>query len=165
MKGESYPWYHRRFNRVPGIEDCYTEDVVCRLVSTHHPEQLLLTCVVREEANVQFKRDWLVEEEIVYLLRERMNDCFFYEKGTGLAHMQISPQPLIDLTEGSTHVCKPLYDTYEKAAQNYFIKYGEISRFSGRAEEALMKQKHRMMWERRHGPIGTGMKQEKEAEA
>ena len=30
MKGESYPWYHRRFNRVPGIEDCYTEDVVCR---------------------------------------------------------------------------------------------------------------------------------------
>ena len=30
MKGEAYPWYHRRFNRVPGIEDCYTEDVVCR---------------------------------------------------------------------------------------------------------------------------------------
>ena len=114
----------------------------------------------REEANAQFKRDWLVEEEIVYLLRERMNDCFFYEKGTGLAHMQVSPQPLIDLTEGSTHVCKPLYDTYEKAAQNYFIKYGEISRYSGRVEEALMKQKHRMMWERRHGPIGTGMKKE-----
>ena len=32
MKGEAYPWYHRRFNRVPGIEDCYTEDVVCRSV-------------------------------------------------------------------------------------------------------------------------------------
>ena len=118
----------------------------------------LFIYLFREEANAQFKRDWLVEDEIVYLLRERMNDCFFYEKGTGLAHMQVSPQPLIDLTEGSNHVCKPLYDTYEKAAKNYFIKYGEISRYSGRVEEALMKQKHRMMWERRHGPIGTGMK-------
>ena len=87
-----------------------------------------------------------------------MNDCFFYEKGTGLAHMQINPQPLIDIQEGSKHPCKPLYDAYEQAAQNYFIKYGEISRYYGKAEEALMKQKHRMMWERRHGPIGTGMK-------
>ena len=31
IQGESYPWYHRRFNRVPGIEECLTEDVVCRL--------------------------------------------------------------------------------------------------------------------------------------
>ena len=30
LKTEPYPWYHRRFNRVPGIEDCYIEDVVCR---------------------------------------------------------------------------------------------------------------------------------------
>ena len=30
LKTEAYPWYHRRFNRVPGIEDCYIEDVVCR---------------------------------------------------------------------------------------------------------------------------------------
>ena len=31
-RGESYPWYHRQFQRVPGIEECLTEDVVCRLV-------------------------------------------------------------------------------------------------------------------------------------
>ena len=37
----------------------------------------------REEANAQFKRDWLVEEEIITLLRARMQDCYFYEKGTG----------------------------------------------------------------------------------
>ena len=30
LKTEAYPWYHRRFNRVPGIEDCHIEDVVCR---------------------------------------------------------------------------------------------------------------------------------------
>merc|ERR1712107_962300 len=108
-QGESFPWYHRRFNRVPGIEECYTENAVCR-----------------EEANHQFKRDWLVEEQIVHLLRERMHDCFFYEK----------------------------------AAENYYIKYGEVSRYYGRAEDALAKQKHRIMWERRHGPVGTGMKEE-----
>ena len=107
-----------------------------------------------------------------------MNDCFFYEKGTGLAHLQVcsygiwndiyntfsrfqvSPTPLVDLKEGSNHVCKPIYDAYQNAAENYFIKYGEISHYYGRAEDALAKQKHRVMWERRHGPIGSGMKVE-----
>jgi len=28
------------------------------------------------------------------------------------------------------------------------------------AKEAYMKQKHRMIWERRHGPVGSGMKQQ-----
>jgi len=28
------------------------------------------------------------------------------------------------------------------------------------AKNAYMKQKHRMIWERRHGPVGTGMKQQ-----
>lgn len=26
-------------------------------------------------------------------------------------------------------------------------------------KDAFMKQKHRMVWERRHGPVGSGMKQ------
>ena len=68
----------------------------------------------REEANFQFKRDWLVEQEILSLLRERMNDCFFYEKGTGLTHMQLKPKPIIDLSNGSEHVCKPIADAYER---------------------------------------------------
>ena len=56
--------------------------------STNEFEKLNLL-IFREEANAQFKRDWLVEEEILSILRERMHDCFFYEKGTGLAHMQV----------------------------------------------------------------------------
>ena len=28
------------------------------------------------------------------------------------------------------------------------------------AKNCLMKQKHRMIWERRHGPVGTGMRVE-----
>ena len=30
LKGESYPWYHRRYPRVPSIDECYTDDLVCR---------------------------------------------------------------------------------------------------------------------------------------
>lgn len=29
----------------------------------------------------------------------------------------------------------------------------------GDVRAAYMKQKHRMIWERRHGPVGTGMKE------
>lgn len=28
----------------------------------------------------------------------------------------------------------------------------------GTAKTCYMKQKHRLIWERRHGPVGTGMK-------
>lgn len=27
-------------------------------------------------------------------------------------------------------------------------------------KNAYMKQKHRMIWERRHGPVGSGMKEQ-----
>lgn len=32
---------------------------------------------------------------------------------------------------------------------------------TGKARECYMKQKHRMIWERRHGKIGSGMKDPK----
>lgn len=40
---KKYPWYHQQFRRVPTIDQCYTDDVVCDF-----------------EANSQFKRDRLV---------------------------------------------------------------------------------------------------------
>ena len=43
-----------------------------------------------------------------------MNDCFFYEKGTGLQHYEVKPRVIIDLTTGSEHVCKPIFDAYER---------------------------------------------------
>jgi len=147
--GEQPVWYHRQFQRVTSIEDCDVSDMTCRF-----------------EANQQFLRDWMVEAEMLGLLRQRMNDCFFYEKGTGVAHMQaFKVHPIIDLDEGSQHVCKPLFDTYTNAAKNYFIKYGELGVMNCAAERALMKQKHRLMWERRHGEVGSGMKTEAAAAA
>lgn len=40
---KKYPWYHRQYRRVPTIDQCYVDDVVCDF-----------------EANQQFKRDRLV---------------------------------------------------------------------------------------------------------
>lgn len=37
---KKYPWYHQQYRRVPTIDECYTDDVVCYT-----------------EANCQFMRD------------------------------------------------------------------------------------------------------------
>ncbi len=29
-RGEDYPWYHRRYRRVPTIDECYVHDDACR---------------------------------------------------------------------------------------------------------------------------------------
>ena len=44
---------------------------------------------------------------------------------------------------------------YEKAAANLYIKYGDMAWDSDTADQVLMKQKHRLIWERRHGPLPT----------
>jgi hypothetical protein len=85
---------------------------------------------LREEANAQFKRDWMVEQEIVALLRERLQDCYFYEKGTGLAHLQIAPKAIIDTRAGSQHVCKPISDTYDRLVCGSHISIIHLSNFS-----------------------------------
>ena len=37
---KKYPWYHQQYRRVPTIDECYTDDIVCYT-----------------EADCQFKRD------------------------------------------------------------------------------------------------------------
>lgn len=59
---QHYPWYHEKLRRVPTIDQCYTDDVVCR-----------------EEATLQFKRDKKVDSEILVILRSRFDDCVAYE--------------------------------------------------------------------------------------
>lgn len=39
-----------------------------------------------------------------------------------------------------------------------FISDGDLGYYHN-VQSAYMKQKHRMIWERRHGPVGCGMKQ------
>ncbi|KAM7352128.1 NADH dehydrogenase (ubiquinone) PDSW subunit [Cochliomyia hominivorax] len=119
---KKYAWYHQKFRRVPTIDQCYTDDVVCRF-----------------EADQQFRRDRMVDNEIVTILRQRFEDCTMYE--------------------APDHVekCKNILEQYEKAAENWFIKYGDLGGYTN-AKAAYMKQKHRLIWERRHGPVGSNKK-------
>lgn len=84
---QDYPWYHQEFRRVPTIDQCYTDDVTCHF-----------------EANQQFKRDKMVENEILNILRQRFEDCVLYE----------APDHLTK--------CKSVLETYEKAVENWFTK-------------------------------------------
>ncbi|XP_028140767.2 NADH dehydrogenase [ubiquinone] 1 beta subcomplex subunit 10 [Diabrotica virgifera virgifera] len=115
-------WYHQKFRRVPTIDECYTDDIVCI-----------------SEANIQFKRDKLVDSEILSIMRERFEECTLYEAPDHIER------------------CKPLLEQYQEASTNWFIKYGDLGAY-GNAHDAYMKQKHRLIWERRHGPVGGGMK-------
>lgn len=80
-------WYHQQFRRVPTIDQCYTDDAVCKF-----------------EADQQFRRDRLVDNEILSILRLRFEDCMMYEAPD---HMK---------------KCKPFMDTYKEAEENWFIK-------------------------------------------
>ncbi|CAD5113018.1 DgyrCDS2220 [Dimorphilus gyrociliatus] len=101
------------------------------------------------EANEQFKRDRQVDANILNILHERQLECEFY----------YGPY-----TPDANEKCKHLREQWEVAAGNFFTKYGDLG-MTGSVVDAFMKQKHRMIWERRHGPVGSGMKQaEKEGQ-
>lgn len=84
---KSYPWYHQKFRRVPTIDECYSDDFVCQF-----------------EADEQFKRDKMVDNDILNILRQRFEDCVLYE--------------------APDHVekCQPFKEYYKKAEENWFIK-------------------------------------------
>lgn len=84
---QKYAWYHMNYRRVPTMDQCYTDDHVCQF-----------------EANQQFRRDKMVENEILSILRQRFEDCMLYE--------------------APDHVekCTDLLKTYERGAENWFTK-------------------------------------------
>lgn len=84
---KQYPWYHQTYRRVPTIDQCYTDDHVCRF-----------------EANQQFKRDRLVDNEVLSILRQRFEDCMLYEGPDG------------------ERKCRSLYESYQRGAENWFTK-------------------------------------------
>ncbi|XP_022900349.2 NADH dehydrogenase [ubiquinone] 1 beta subcomplex subunit 10 [Onthophagus taurus] len=125
---KQYPWYHEKMRRVPTVDECYTDDVACYF-----------------EANCQYKRDRLVDTEIINILRQRFEECNMYEQPDHIER------------------CAPIRKDYEEASTNWFTKYGDLGAYHN-VRSAYMKQKHRMIWERRHGPVGSGMKKQEEEE-
>jgi NADH dehydrogenase (ubiquinone) 1 beta subcomplex subunit 10 len=115
-------YYHRRYRRVPTIDECDVEDPICYY-----------------EANEQYRRDKQVEDNILAILRQRRIECEHYHG------------------HDASKYCQKVTDDYLTAETNWFIKYGDIGPKLD-VKAAYMKQKHRMIWERRHGPVGSGMK-------
>ncbi|XP_026468457.1 NADH dehydrogenase [ubiquinone] 1 beta subcomplex subunit 10 [Ctenocephalides felis] len=99
--------------------------------------------VCEYEANQQFIRDKMVDSEVLTILRQRFEDCSLYE------------------APDDAEKCRTLLDQYNEASTNWFIKYGDLGGYHN-VRRAYMKQKHRMIWERRHGPVGSGMKNQEE---
>lgn len=123
------PYYHRRLTRVPDIDQCGVMDkVICFLSTSPISFQ---TC--QYEAQEQYRLDKLVDTYIVNILQERIDRCIQYNTP------YIMP-------------CGPVVEDYEEAELNWFIKYGELGSETD-AIDVLMKQKHRMIWERRHPEI------------
>ncbi|KAI6238158.1 NADH dehydrogenase [ubiquinone] 1 beta subcomplex subunit 10 [Aphelenchoides fujianensis] len=85
------------------------------------------------EANEQFRLDKLVDTYIMNILKIRTNRCITYHDP------YLAP-------------CAPLMEEFEEAELNWFIKYGELGS-EAEAVDVYMKQKHRMIWERRHPEI------------
>jgi len=117
---KKYPWYHQKLRRVPTLDECYKDDLVCRY-----------------EAQQQFRRDKLVESSVLHIMRQRFEDCVLYE----------APDEL--------NRCAGILEEYRQAEENWFSRYGDLGAYYD-VKIALMKQKHRMIWERRHGKIGSG---------
>ncbi|GFQ83863.1 NADH dehydrogenase 1 beta subcomplex subunit 10, partial [Trichonephila clavata] len=82
------------------------------------------------EANEQFKRDMSVDGAIVDILRKRKVECVRYEGYE------------------SQERCRKIFQDYAEAELNYFIKYGDLGAYA-HVKYAYMKQKHRMVYERR----------------
>jgi len=119
---QDYPYYHRQYRRVPTIDECYTTDYVCI-----------------EEANSQFRRDRLVEGNILQILGGRLSDCVVHHGDSRDRYTLPEEDP-----------CNQIKIDYNKASLNFYIKFGDMRQNAG-AKDALMKQKHRMVWERRNG--------------
>lgn len=123
-KNQSY-YYHRRYRRVPTIDECEINDPLCKF-----------------EAQEQFRRDKQVDDQILVILRQRRLECEHYHGRTD-----------------AEKYCKKFKEDYLTAEGNWFTKYGDIGPRQD-VVQAYMKQKHRLLWERRHGPVGTGMRTE-----
>ncbi|OQV24335.1 putative NADH dehydrogenase [ubiquinone] 1 beta subcomplex subunit 10 [Hypsibius exemplaris] len=113
-KNKPHVYYHRKFARVPNIDECEEGDLGCYY-----------------EANEQYKRDKEVDGEIVNILRKRKDECVQYER------------------EDWAKNCAEAMEEYEHNYTNFFIRYGELGHFTS-VVDAYMKQKHRLIWERRN---------------
>lgn len=117
-RGPKYYWYHRKYNRTLPIDECYLDDLACVY-----------------EANIEFRRNHLVDAHTLDLLRARRDNCFMWWSSTKSRH--VVPEE-----------CDDIADAYQREEDNFFIKYGDMH-YNFSVTHAYNKQKHRMIMDRR----------------
>ncbi|KAJ7306113.1 hypothetical protein JRQ81_010479 [Phrynocephalus forsythii] len=106
-------YYHQRFRRVPDVTECLEDDFICLY-----------------EAEMQWRRDHVVDQHIVKIMQERVSYCRTLEG------------------ENYAEKCAIPVQQYKDVSKIYWNKYGDLGAH-GTARKCLMKQKHQMIAERK----------------
>ncbi|XP_068606162.1 NADH dehydrogenase [ubiquinone] 1 beta subcomplex subunit 10 [Brachionichthys hirsutus] len=102
-------YYHQKYRRVPDLTECFLGDYMCYF-----------------EAEMQWKRDFKVDREIVQLIQERLGNC---RQREGENHEQS---------------CVKEMQLFEEVSKNFMSRYGDLGMYAS-ARKCLMKQKERMI--------------------